>query len=193
MIAGPYIEVRRFNFFPQTLNPKRSLIVCVKRTRKFADARMATSHWGDLLEDLFLRVLDCFDYRERYILGLAKLCASSLNSIIKTQKPFKKHSRITKLWNARQIQTKTPAWNPRRKVEVCMHRVRDTVLVCKRWSTLCLENPPHHAKLVIQLQNTTTPSYLTWLAQSSRRAEKLGIIINSKSSEEGYPRCPSTA
>ena len=66
------VEVRRFNFFPQTLKPKRSLkfsfnsLLFVSLDQfLIADARMATSHWGDLLEGLFLRVLDCFDYKER--------------------------------------------------------------------------------------------------------------------------------
>ena len=49
-----------------------------------AHATMAPSHWADLLDDLFLRVLDCFDFKERWLLGLAKLCASALNSFVKT-------------------------------------------------------------------------------------------------------------
>ena len=69
-----------------------------------------------------------------------------------------------------------------------MRRVRYAVLVCKRWSTLCLENPAQLAETAFQLQNTSVPSYLTWLEQSSKRAEKLEITILS--SGEGYPLLP---
>ena len=65
------------------------------------------------------------------------------------------------------------------------------MLVCKRWSTLCLENPAQQAETAFQLQNTTAPSYLTWLAQSSRRAEKLSItIMDAQNSGEKYPLLP---
>ena len=65
------------------------------------------------------------------------------------------------------------------------------MLVCKRWSNLCLENPPQLAEATFQLQNTTAPSYLTWLAQSSRRAEKLRITsLNDQHPGKSYPLLP---
>ena len=72
-----------------------------------------------------------------------------------------------------------------------MRRVRYTVLVCKRWSTLSLENPPQYKELAFQLQNTSSPSYLTWLAQSAGHAEKLDITtMSAKPPGEGYPWLP---
>ena len=69
-------------------------------------------------------------------------------------------------------------------------RVKYTVLVCKRWSDLCLENPPQQAELAVQLQNTSAPSYLAWLADSSRHAERLDITINPRIPPRGYPLLP---
>jgi len=44
-------------------------------------------------------------------------------------------------------------------------RVRDTVLVCKRWSTLCLDHPPRNPQLAIQLKKDYHPTYLHWIAK----------------------------
>ena len=163
--------------------------------------KMAPSHWESLIEDLFLRVLDCFDYKERYILGMGKLCASALNIRllnIDRRRFSKSFASKSQFRDARQFPA-SPGQDAcsfilNQKMEF-VRRVRDTVLVCKRWSTLCLQNPPQHAELAFQLQDTTAPSYLTWLAQSSQRAEKLSISIADaqvfdEEFEEQYPLLP---
>ncbi len=37
----------------------------------------------------------------------------------------------------------------------CCDRVADVVLVCKRWSSLCLDNPPQQQTLALSLQAGT--------------------------------------
>ena len=49
------------------------------------------------------------------------------------------------------------------------------MLVCKRWTYLCLENPPQLSEMAIQLRNIASPRYLSWLAKSATRAEKLHL------------------
>jgi len=44
-------------------------------------------------------------------------------------------------------------------------RVRDTVLVCKHWSSLCLQNAPRVSELEVQLKKDCSPSYLHWIAK----------------------------
>ena len=43
----------------------RAVLLCTIRSM------MGNFDWEDMLEDLFLRLLDCLDLRERYILGRA--------------------------------------------------------------------------------------------------------------------------
>lgn len=57
------------------------------------------------------------------------------------------------------------------------YRVRDVVLVCKRWSHLCLENPPQQEALTLTLDASTRSSYLRWLARTGKAVQKTEVIL----------------
>ncbi len=48
------------------------------------------------------------------------------------------------------------------------------MLVCKRWSALCLANPPQSRALAVRVE-AASASYLSWVAKSSRHAESIRV------------------
>ncbi len=55
--------------------------------------------------------------------------------------------------------------------------MRDTALVCKRWSALCLDNPPQHRDSSITLHPLVGSTFLHWMAKCGKRTESITIDI----------------
>jgi hypothetical protein len=56
-------------------------------------------------------------------------------------------------------------------------RVRDVLLVCKRWSTLCLQNPPQQQNLIFELNSSIHSTYLRWLAKTGKAVQKMDLHL----------------
>jgi len=56
------------------------------------------------------------------------------------------------------------------------------VLICKHWSSLCLQNPPQDQVLCIELSRTTHATYLQWVGQADPAVQK--VVIDMRELQE---------
>jgi hypothetical protein len=51
------------------------------------------------------------------------------------------------------------------------------LLVCKRWSTLCLQNPPQKRTLALTLDSHVHSTYLRWLGKTGKAVQEMKLLL----------------